>query len=299
MNKLRNPEYLNLLQFYQWIFCIFGSNLPPILYRQDFQGFQRQLFMAFYGFYAILLFAVTIFANCVHNTLAHTFTMMNRLDCITELLSYGHNTGLIFAYGTMEASMFWQRNRLTEILKDIQEMENELMSMNEVTKTRVSLKWKLFRISGIWLIFASGNFLYLTYFLTGGRLMHFSFKFIISLFVVAIQLKFVEYGVYVQIINDIMEQLYNALEAIKCNVEHFPRPVHGGLPHLVSHQLLRNQQLLRQLWLLVHKINRYFALPLGLMFYQNGVAILFTVNWSYVRSLFESDDTNQICKSER
>ncbi|XP_061392665.1 putative gustatory receptor 98b [Musca vetustissima] len=217
---------------------------------------------------------------------------MHRLDCITELLSYGHNIGLILAYGIMEVAMFWQRNNLKEILREIDEMENELF--NEINQQNGSKKFQLFYITGIWLIFSSVNFSYLTYFLTGAEVMPICYKCIISLYVVAIEMKFLEYRLYVQIICHLMEGICIALERIKSQMEQFRRPEHERLPYFMIQQLLRNQQLLNRLWLMVYKVNVYFALPLALVCCQNGIAILFTVNWAYVRSLFEHGETNQI-----
>lgn len=120
---------------------------------------------------------------------------------------------------------------------------------------------------------------------------------IFSVFVVTIQVKCVEYGVYLQLIRDLIEALGESLKSLKIQLENSKCFPHQRVPWSLWKQLLRNQQNLNNILNLIDRINLYFAGPIFIIFYLNGITILNTINWAYVGTLYEHNNEKQICKS--
>ncbi|XP_061392666.1 putative gustatory receptor 98c [Musca vetustissima] len=105
-----------------------------------------------------------------------------------------------------------------------------------------------------------------------------------SFFLAALQMKCVEYMIYLQIIYDIIHRIH-------LNLENIPKDTIGCWS--IVQRLIKCQQQLNKTWFLVERLDRYFAAPIFLLFLHNGLCIVYTVNWAYLRIIYEPKYTTQ------
>uniref|UniRef100_A0A1I8N3Q8 Uncharacterized protein n=1 Tax=Musca domestica TaxID=7370 RepID=A0A1I8N3Q8_MUSDO len=63
---------------------------------------------------------------------------------------------------------------------------------------------------------------------------------------------------------------------------------------IIVQNLIKSQQNLNKLWFLVEKVDGYFAATIFLLFIHNGLCIVYTVNWAYLRVIYEPKYTTQM-----
>lgn len=296
--KRESSLFVKIIQIYQWIFCIFGLSLPPTLYKGNVNRFKRYLIFIIYIVYCIILFCLTLYTNHIHNKLALIRIRSTQIDCITITLSYSHNVALIIVNGFMEFTTIWRYPDVVGIMNLIEIMDNECSRPESFIIKGKYFKSKLFRNFGIWLVVWCMLFMYATYCITGGNLMDVAIKIIISFFVLTVQIKCIEYALYLQIVHEFIDRARKSLKNLKTQLENKPTSRDDNIPWHFIKQLKHNQQYLSRLWFLANEINKYFAGPILLLFYNNGIAILYTFNWAYLSSLFESNHINLFSKFE-
>ncbi|KNC23469.1 putative gustatory receptor 98c [Lucilia cuprina] len=121
------------------------------------------------------------------------------------------------------------------------------------------------------------------------------YKFLAAMFLMTIQIKFLEYGIYVQLIYEYLSMLLESLRCLKENVNRSAERKQS-MDWSFCKYFKQNQACLQETWLLVYRLEQYFAWPILLLFLYNGIIILCTVSWAYVRYIYETEFVYQIIR---
>lgn len=221
-------DYSNIIKFYQWIFTIFGLNLPTSLYYGDIQPLKKYLLFVCYLFYSILQIIIAVYITYTHNILVNAAVIKHQLDSITRLLSYIHNATVVILKGSIVMNMFMKHQELVQILNLIRQLEREIIPPDTSYRGDTG-KWKLFKLSGPWLIFLVTVLIYLNYFVIAPTMI-ISLKIIIIICIAFMQVKCIEYAVYIQMVYFFIDSVRKSLLYLKFQMEFFPRSDNQTMP---------------------------------------------------------------------
>lgn len=225
---IKLPDYSNIIKFYQWIFTIFGLNLPTSLYYGDIQPLKKYLLFVCYLFYSILQIIFAVYITYTHNILVNAAVIKHQLDSITRLLSYIHNATVVILKGSIVMNMFMKHQELVQILNLIKQLEHEIIPTDKSYRGDTG-KWKLFKLSGPWLIFLVTVLIYLNYFVIAPTMI-ISLKIIIIICIAFMQVKCIEYAVYIQMVYFFIDSVRKSLLYLKFQMEFFPRSDNQTMP---------------------------------------------------------------------
>ncbi|KNC32871.1 putative gustatory receptor 98b [Lucilia cuprina] len=110
---------------------------------------------------------------------------------------------------------------------------------------------------------------------------------LLSFLMMSLQLKSLEYGIYLQIIYIFLKHLLRNIKELKENIAKEPNR-RVSLARIYSKTLKQNQIDLMEIWTLANKLEQYFAWPILLLFFYNGIDILTTTSWAYVQYVYET-----------
>lgn len=221
-------DYSNIIKFYQWIFTIFGLNLPTTLYYGDIQPLKKYLLFVCYLFYSIVQIIFAVYITYTHNILVNAAVIKHQLDSITRLLSYIHNATVVILKGSIVMNMFMKHQELVQILNLIKQLEHEIIPTDKSYRGDTG-KWKLFKLSGPWLIFLVTVLIYLNYFVIAPTMI-ISLKIIIIIYIAFMQVKCIEYAVYIQMVYFFIDSVRKSLLYLKFQMEFFPRSDNQTMP---------------------------------------------------------------------
>ncbi|XP_073834623.1 putative gustatory receptor 98c isoform X2 [Musca autumnalis] len=257
-------NYLYLIQFYQWIFTIFGINLPPDFYREFNDSLKRKLLLSFYTLYCVVLFTMAVLTTHTHNNIVEGAIHRHKLDSITQIISYLHHGCIVLFFGCIEIKALMKNNELKEIFNLMLDLENEIPFEYFEIKRMLSLKWKLLRNTGLWIIFLLSATAYLSYVIIAWDMPTF--------------------------VYDLINRIWESLENLQLKLEFKKRlkVEDSQFSSCTLQQLIKYQQQLNKTWFLIVKIDSYFAEPIFCLFINNGLCIIYTVNWAYLRIIYET-----------
>ncbi|XP_065365704.1 putative gustatory receptor 98b [Calliphora vicina] len=184
-------------------------------------------------------------------------------------------------------------HKLLEIMQLINKLEQNMLEICPVMFKDQKLRKRLMLTTGLCLFIMVSFLIYLHYILVATDLPQIH-KLLVVFFSMTVQMKFLEYGIYVQLIFEYLLMLMKSLECLKGKVENEDRQ--EPLAGYYQQTLRKNQVSLLEVWFLVYKLEQYFAWPILLLFFHNGIVILCTVSWAYVHCLYETDSVYQIIR---
>uniref|UniRef100_A0A1I8MW65 Gustatory receptor n=1 Tax=Musca domestica TaxID=7370 RepID=A0A1I8MW65_MUSDO len=236
-----------------------------------------------YLIYCILLAILALYTSHVHHQFILNNSVQYDLDVITKILSYAQNFLLVGVQIFIEIKTFFNGNTLRDLLELLADLEHELDEQCQDLFTKSSLKWKLLKISGLSFMTLVGLLLYLGQFLTQDT-MDIPFRIGILFFMAAMQMKCIEYTVYLQVVYEFLEALWRNLVMIIEKIEHQPSNFE------MINRLLKNQLILNRILFFVNRLGEYFAWPMLMVFFYNGEAVLNIFNSAYIKHLNQKQD---------
>lgn len=277
-----NSTLVRSLKCYQWIFSLMClSAPPPIIYAKDKNSFTHYACFLIYIIYTIALATIAIYTTFEHNAIVEKSVIPWDLDAITVITSLLHFVCLMATFIWIQLKSFLGLPQLREIIAIIAELEQQLnrqcpqMCCNRKYNRRILLT------SGLSLLILICVTMYTNYYLIANTL-HFKVKIFVLFFIVCLEAKFLEFGLYIQAIYLFLETLYDSLKAL------YAQQPDNCLVRL--NKLIKIQMTLNQVWLFSKKLENYFAISILLIFLFNALTVLTTVNWAYVRSIIEPKD---------
>ncbi|XP_065365705.1 putative gustatory receptor 98b [Calliphora vicina] len=285
---------LKELKPYQWIFSIFGLNFPPFLIYRSHKDVKYYLVLIIYFLYCVILFVDAVWAAYIHSVIIKGWAVTLQLDYLTEVVTYMQN---IFMAGLQLVFLYkcWCGHlNLLEILQLINKLEHNMLKICPIIFKNQMLRKRLLITTSLFLIMLVSFLILLNYYLTATNL-ELRNKLFFAFFLMVVQIKFLDYGIYVQLIYEYMLMLLKSLQCLREKVENEvdrQQPLAG-----YYHKSLRqNQACLMEIWFVVYKLEQYFAWPIFILFFYNGIIILYTVSWAYVQYLFEIKTRYQILR---
>ncbi|XP_037809733.1 putative gustatory receptor 98b [Lucilia sericata] len=292
--SLDDSILLKELRIYQCIFSVFGLNLPPFLIYRSHKGVKYYFVLITYIMYSLILLAAAIWAAHRHNYIVKKAALRYNLDVMTEYVTYIQNVAMAGLQLLFEFKSCCCCHKLCEILLSIRKLELKMLTMCPAILKEQALKRRLMMTTAPGLFLSVSFLIYFNSMLLGGDL-ELKNKLLAVIFLMTIQIKFLEFGSYVQLIYEYLSMLLKSLRCLKekvTNTTARKKP----LEWYFWKTLKQNQASLIEIWLLVYKLEQYFAWPILLLFLYNGIIILCTVSWAYVRYIYETNPVYQISK---
>lgn len=290
---INNCILLKTLKPYQWIFAIFGLNLPPFLLSQKEKDLKYQAFHLLYLFYTVLLIILAVWCSHDHIVLVMNATSKYDLDGLTKLSAHIQSVLIVILQLQTIYKIWFNSQTLKNILQTIENMETK----SPFHLREQQLLRRLLSRTGLCIIVLSVLLFYLNFqLIVQNMFLPLRLANIFSL--MSVQLKSLEYGIYVQVIYEFLEQLFKSLKNLKEKIDKESWKRLEPLSFYYVKGLKQNQLLLLEINSLVEKLEQYFAWPILMLFFFNGLSILCTVNWGYVRYTYETQNWNQFCKYE-
>lgn len=288
MRQYRNVS-TKAINIYQWIFSIFGLTLPPILKQRNLKTWKYYMLFIVYLLYCTILICIVIYAAYVYYIFVTMVSERIPIDSITKILGYTHNFVTTIIQFYMELKTFWNNGDIKKILQDIEQLEYDTVLQSNEHWKKTTLKWKLLRVSGSSMVFMFGVLIYGNYFQLSNAVT-FGMRVITLFMLMSMQLKCIEYGVYIQLVYEYLDCLSRNLVNLIEDMEEYTQSTERNLNWTLLQQLANNQIHFNRVVSLANNISHYFAYPLLMVFYYNCEAILVTVSWSYVRYAIELEE---------
>ena len=282
---------LKNLKVYQWFFAIYGLNLPPFLIYRKKKDLKYYGFYLLYLLYNMLLIILVIWSMNGHIVLVIVSSVRNSFDRMTTLSAHCQNVLIVIMQIQMIFKVWFASQNLENILKTIENIETK--SPFHVTEQQFARR--LLSRTGLCLIILSFLIFYLNFQLIAMD-MALGLRLGNILFLISVQMKSLEYTIYMNVIYEFLEYLLKNLKSLKERIDKEPLKRIYHLEYHYVKSLKQNQLLLLEICLLVDKLEQYFACPILTLFFFNGISVLCTVNWGYVRYIYETEPVNQICK---
>ncbi|XP_023298656.2 putative gustatory receptor 98b [Lucilia cuprina] len=290
--NLEDSILLKELKVYQWIFSIFGLNLPPFLIYRSQKDFKYYFVLLIYIVYCLILISTAMWAAHSHNDIVKKGTLRYNLDFMTALVSYIQNVAMAGLQLLFEFKCCCCYHKFCEILLSIRKLERNIFTMCPVILKKQPLRRCLMMTTAPGLFILVSFLIYFNVMLIGIDL-ELKYKFLAAMFLMTIQIKFLEYGIYVQLIYEYLSMLLESLRCLKENVNNSAERKQS-LDWSFCKYFKQNQACLQETWFLVYRLEQYFAWPVLLLFLYNGIIILCTVSWGYVRYTYETEFVYQI-----
>ncbi|XP_037809750.1 putative gustatory receptor 98b, partial [Lucilia sericata] len=272
--SLNDSILLKELKIYQWIFSVFGFNLPPFLIYRPQKDVKYYFVLIIYILYCLILLGGAIWAAYVHNIIVRKATLRHHLDFMTELVTYIQNVAmaglqLLFVYKSCCC-----HRKLWDILLSIKKLEQIMLTICPIMFDDQVLKKRLLLTTAPGLFFSVSFLIYFNIMLLASN-MELRDKLLAVIFLMTVQMKFLEYGIYVQLLYEYLLMLLKSLRSIKGKVENavgWKKP----LEWYFCKTLRLNQGALMKIWFLIYKLEQYFAWPMLLLFFYNVIIIMCT-----------------------
>uniref|UniRef100_A0A1I8NR08 Gustatory receptor n=1 Tax=Stomoxys calcitrans TaxID=35570 RepID=A0A1I8NR08_STOCA len=283
-NKQSVSIYLKFINIYQWIFSIFGLTVPPPLLQGNLNRWIHSLLFLLYMGYCLLLIAMALNMALIHHVAIENVNRQYQLDATTRILSYSQNILLVAGQISMEFMALGNYKKLGRLHMMIKELEYNMKSLCNGNFRANPLKWKLLRISGLsWLILV-GVMLNLNNTLTS-EFANMEFRIAVLFFMAAVQVKFIEFGVYIQLVYEFLLHVHRQLVYLIAQIDKACQlqftEENPSWPFV--QKLMKIQMILNGIVLLVNKLLDYFSWPLLFVIIYNGEALLNVVNLAYLR----------------
>ncbi|KNC26959.1 putative gustatory receptor 98b [Lucilia cuprina] len=293
---IEKSQLLQATYIFQWIFCLIGINLPPLLncYPKGYSKKVIKFIWCCFVLYTAFLMALVIWIVYVNNLVVDFVVFKNDLDSITSVLSISVNIVVAFVQVICQSVAILKHKCFKMILKRIAQLERDILLyfqeyqwlQDNETLINFHHRCEGFRryislLFGLYSLVFGILISYMNYHLVAS-FMNVRDKILTLACTLAIQFKAVEYCIIVQIINEFLTCLQSSLKRLKCDIAKCQeKPFMAAVFH---GKLMANQFLMNRVWFLITDIEEYFAVPMLILYLYNGIAITHTINWTYVRS---------------
>ncbi|XP_017041592.1 putative gustatory receptor 98b [Drosophila ficusphila] len=273
---------------YLQIFSIFALTPPPQSFGKTSYNRLRWYLMAGYFCYAAAMLA-----------LVFTVTYINIMAINEEVLDYNvadftrvmgsFQKGLISVTALAnQINMLFNYHRIGRIYEDVADLEKDIEKASQCyggQYQRYSFRFRLLITVGVWLVlmvFLMPRFTYSAM----GHYVSWPNKIITEFVIVMLQLKAMEYCVFVLLIHELILHLRRTLLQLQEELEDCNQK---DMLQALCVALKRNQLLLGRVWKLQGEMCSYFTLPMMILFVYNGLTILHVVNWAYINTFLQND----------
>ena len=213
------------------------------------------------------------------------------MDSVTYVLSLGINIVQLIVQTVIYTQALTGYQLLQSLLDSVMQLESDVRLHCSAVFTFCSMRWRFHKRIDAWLMIVCVFLPQLTYTLGTTTLTTLS-KCIIVFCSILIQMKGVEYCVWAQMIQELLHLVQQQLIHLK---EELVRCERMELRCSFFAEIQANQKLLARVWDLLNRMERYFCIPICMLFFYNGLLIIQTIHWSYIN--FELDDLKlRLCK---
>ncbi|XP_054088780.1 putative gustatory receptor 98b [Zeugodacus cucurbitae] len=284
---------------YFWTLTLFGIVLPPNYILRTIQPTNRQwllfLIRIVFTIYALLHWTFTGFwIAYLNKNFLNNYVRRNSLDSKTYILTIGIIIVQLIVQTVIHAQALMGHQQLRRILINVVQLESDIREHASAVCSLCAIRWRFFLHIGLWLLLLCTFIMYLYYELSPGK--YTALHQVVSIFGYTLtQMKGVEYCVSVQLIHELLHLVQQQLTHLSWKLERCERL---ELRWDLFVQLQTNQALLSRVWHLLNQVERYFYLPVLMLFFCNGFLMTQTIHWGYIN--LELDDLKlRLCKFSR
>uniref|UniRef100_A0A1I8MWK0 Gustatory receptor n=1 Tax=Musca domestica TaxID=7370 RepID=A0A1I8MWK0_MUSDO len=285
-----SSQLLKALFPWQWFYGLCGMALPPCLIW-DQKLSQKVWVLAWFLYLLYVGFLNFLVAELVweSNTILDMFVRDYVLDEVTKILSALQTYDIICVQLAVLWSMVGGRKTLRQIQLLVGQLERDIYAYQfsledkcDLFKERCSsFARRLFWQCAVFLIIHSILLGYAKF-----PLLWFTFSTFKKLWVLLsfhlMHAKCSEYRTILHLLDELISALQYGLRNLKYEIR---RHELLGATETTLHEKLRSHQfLLSRYWYLVQLVEDYFSLPMLIFFLYNGLNIIHSINWIYVRT---------------
>ncbi|XP_030369391.1 putative gustatory receptor 98b [Scaptodrosophila lebanonensis] len=275
---------------YLQLCSVLTLTLPPNFHTLSEQ--RRRRLLSIFACYTLLILAIGGYVTYINILGVYFEIKLYKLEEFTNVLGVMHSIFYTILLAAIHLNMLLQYRRLGSLYVDIAQVERDIFKATQPYKdftSVLSFRWRLALNSGLLMVFLVVTYSYiLVPLLAKSFTLH---EQILTVFILGLlQLKCVEYCVFVQLIQELILSLKRQLQQLQREMEDCGE--NDALLQALCSALRLNQLLLLRVWALVGELEAYFMLPMVLLFFSNGATIFYTVNWVYI----QSPNPNDCCR---
>ncbi|XP_061402078.1 putative gustatory receptor 98b [Musca vetustissima] len=291
-----NSQLLRALMPLQWFYACCGVALPPILIqppRKNSPKIFALLIWFLFSLYVTLLNILVSWMVCKSNEILEQVVQLYILDEVTKILTAVQTYDVVAVQLAMLWCIFCKRKTLREIHKIVAELERDIClfeksledKSEEFQKSCYRFRRRLFSRCVVFLILHSFLLGYAKFPLVWYSLSNFG-KLLILITFHLMHAKCSEYRIMMQLLDEIITALLFSLMNLKYEIaRHQILGSCGAIKESKLHEKLRSHQfLVARYWYLIKLVESYFALPMLVLFLYNGINVVHSINWIYVRT---------------
>ncbi|XP_022212016.2 putative gustatory receptor 98b [Drosophila obscura] len=286
--RRRRRCVLSAARPYMLIFSVFALTPPPNFFDRTTNQRLRRYSIVGYGFYSLFILGILICMSYVSVLALNEEIEQYRLEDFTRAMGRVQKIVLIIMGIVNQLNMLLNYRRLGHIYEDMADLEMEIDDASQCfggQPGRNSFRYRLAISCGLWLVLLVGLMPRMTL-QAMGPWVTFPNNILSELILIMLQLKCLEYCVFVVMVYELVLRLRHTLRQLQSELADCNQ---SDMLQALCVALRRNQQLLGRVWRLVGELERYFTLPMMFLFLFNGVTILHVLNWAYINQ-FNPDD---------
>lgn len=284
--KFAESALLTVITPYLWILSLFAVVMPPFLILRRAPSDRLWLFhllRIIFAAYTLLQLTVGFSVEHIKNIVVSSFVLKNSLDNMTRILSIGINIMQIMVQIVIYMQALTGHQLLRSILTKVVQLESDIRKHCTTMCSLRAIRWRFCLRIGIWWFIVSFFLLQLSYALSDQNLAP-RFRWITVVFSLLSQIKVLEYCVSVLLIQELLHLVYQQLAYLRRELALCENVELRGSLYV---ELQSNQQLLARVWQLLSEVERYFCIPISLVFFYHGFTITQTILWGYTNLEFE------------
>ncbi|KAM8703882.1 hypothetical protein ACLKA7_008502 [Drosophila subpalustris] len=283
-----NGQLLATARPYLQILSLFSLTPPPSSYERSHRSWQWKLLMLIFSCYTCCTCLMSAYVCYVNTMVLNREVKTLIIEDFTYALGMAQKVLYTCVLGSNSVCMLVFYDRLNRIYKEISSLELDIAAAFQLfgsQRKRSNLRVYLFIRIGLWIIFLLVALPRLTIsFIT--KSMAWYDKIITEFMLIVLQLKSLEYTLFVMLIHELLLRLRHKL--IQLQQELTVCEQHDLLQALVQ-AIRKNKNLHARIWKLVGELEGYFMLPMMMLFLYNSVCMLHHVNWAYIQSINPRD----------
>ncbi|EDW24055.1 GL23926 [Drosophila persimilis] len=273
---------------YLQIFSVFALTPPPNFFDRTTNRRLRRFLIVGYGFYSLILLGVLICMSYVNVLALNAEIEQFKLEDFTRAMGRVQKVVLASMGIVIHLNMLLNYRRLGHIYEDIADLEMEIDDASQCFGGQPghnSFRYRLATNCGLWLVALVGLMPRFTI-EAMGPFVSWPSKILSELVLIMLQLKCLEYCVFVVMVYELVLRLRHTLRQLQVELADCNQ---RDMLQALCVALRRNQQLLGRVWRLVGELEKYFTLPMMFLFLFNGLTILHVVNWAYINQFNPAD----------
>ncbi|EDW68279.1 putative gustatory receptor 98b [Drosophila virilis] len=275
------------LQFFSLVTLI----PPPSSYARDSDLCRRRLLIFAFGCYSCCVLLLGMYVTYVNIITLNFEIRILEVEDFTSALGIVQKIFYTILLAIIHVNMLICFRRLGHIYMNIAALELDLddasLSFGGLVK-RTRFRQRLAHVIGLWIMFLLLAFPIITVPVMT-EYMSWRNKILTEFLLLVLQLKGVEYVLFVVIVQELLLRLRHTLIYLQQELADCNQRV---LLQALCLALLRNKQLMARVWKLVGELEAYYLLPMLCLFLYNGLAMLHIVNWAYIQAFNPSDCAN-------